>query len=281
MKISVSSYSFQRLINSGAENQLSIIKMASDLGFDGIEFITLTPHNGCSQADYAEKIKEEAEKYNLPITSYAVGANFTKDNYTEELAKVKAQVDIAQTLGASVMRHDVMMLNPPFPSFPQVLPWVADLCREITAYAAEKNVATTVENHGFFFQDSTRIEQLYAAVNHPNFGVLLDIGNFLCVDEDPIFATSRLASYAKLAHAKDFHVKSGSEPNPGAGFFKSRGGNYLRGAIIGHGNVPVKQCADILKAAGYKGCLVIEFEGMEDVTQALKIGLANSRVYTS
>jgi sugar phosphate isomerase/epimerase len=279
MKISVSSYSFQRLIGRGSENQLSVIKLASELGFDGIEFITLSPHDGSTQHDYAEKIKEEAAKFNLPITSYAVGANIMKENYAEEISNVKKQVDIAAVLGVKVMRHDAYSPGRNVPAFAAVLPVVADACREIAEYAAEKGVVTTVENHGMFFQDSTRMEQLYAAVNHPNFGLLVDIGNFLCVDDDPIHATSLLAPYCKLAHAKDFHVKPGSEPNPGGGFFKSRGGNYLRGAIIGHGNVPVKQCVDILKAAGYSGPLVIEFEGMEDNVQALKVGLANLRGY--
>jgi len=277
MKIAVSSYSFQRLINSGDENQLSIIKLASELGFEGIEYITLMPHNGYSKKDYAKLLKDEADKYNLPITSYAVSANFSDENIREELENAKKEVDIACVLGAKVMRHDVMMVNPPFPSFPLVLPRIADACREVTEYAAGKGIATTVENHGYFFQDSIRMEQLYAAVNHANFGLLVDIGNFLCADEDPVLAVSRLASYAKLVHAKDLHIKSGSDPNPGDCFFKTRGGNYIRGAIIGHGNVPVKRCMEILKFSGYDGYLVLEFEGMEDVLQALKISIANLR----
>ena len=35
MKIGVSSYSFQQLINSGEESQLSIMKKAKEMGFDG------------------------------------------------------------------------------------------------------------------------------------------------------------------------------------------------------------------------------------------------------
>ena len=76
-------------------------------------------------------------------------------------------------------------------------------------------------------------------------------------------------------HAKDFHVKPGSGDDPGRGWFKSRGGNYLRGSIIGHGNVPVRQCIGNLKRAGYDGYVSIEFEGMEDCEQALEIGLEN------
>jgi hypothetical protein len=42
-----------------------------------------------------------------------------------------------------------------------------------------------VENHGFFCQDSERVEKLITQVGKENFGALVDIGNFLCVDESP------------------------------------------------------------------------------------------------
>ena len=66
-----------------------------------------------------------------------------------------------------------------------------------------------------------------------------------------------------------------SMPNPGEGWFRSRGGNYLRGAIIGHGDIPIVRCLEIMKRAGYDGVFSIEFEGMEDNERALNIGLAN------
>ena len=65
MKIGVSSYSFQQLINAGTESQLSIMKKAKDMGFDGIDFIDLDPTEGVSEAQYAEMIREESEKLSL------------------------------------------------------------------------------------------------------------------------------------------------------------------------------------------------------------------------
>jgi hypothetical protein len=81
-----------------------------------------------------------------------------------------------------------------------------------------------VENHGFFAQDSARVEKLLNAVNHPNFGWLVDMGNFVCADEEPYKAVGIAAPYAFHVHAKDFHIKSGMLPNPGQGWFRSRGG---------------------------------------------------------
>ena len=93
--------------------------------------------------------------------------------------------------------------------------------------------------------------------------------------EDPALSVGLLAPYAIHAHAKDFHWKSGMDINPGDGWFKSRGGNYLRGAIIGHGDAKAFQSIQILKNAGYDGFVTIEFEGMEDNLVGLEAGLAN------
>ena len=49
-----------------------------------------------------------------------------------------------------------------------------------------------------------------------------------------------------------------------AGWFKSRGGNYLRCAILGYGHLEVRRCIEALRDGGYDGCLHLEFEGMED-----------------
>ena len=79
--------------------------------------------------------------------------------------------------------------------------------------------------------------------------------------------------YAFHVHAKDFLLKSGGCIDPGEGWFRSRGQNFLRGTVVGHGVVPVAQCIAILKTAGYDGWLSLEFEGHEDNLPALRHGL--------
>lgn len=103
----------------------------------------------------------------------------------------------------------------------------------MTEYAAARGIRTMVENHGTFLQDSLRLEQLVAAVDHANFGLLVDMGNFLCADEAPEAAVGRLAPYAFHAHAKDFLYKPCTARDPGRTWFATRAGAYLRGTVIG------------------------------------------------
>ena len=166
------------------------------------------------------------------------------------------------------MRHDATFGFKPGErgtrGFDQVLDLLADGCRRVTQYAQTKGIRTMIENH---------------AVGSPNFGQLVDVGNFMCADEASELAVGRNAPYAFHVHIKDFHFKSGSETDPGEGWFTTRAGNRLRGAIVGHGVVKVKQCIDILKTNGYDGYCSIEFEGLEDPILALEIGLKNLKAY--
>jgi sugar phosphate isomerase/epimerase len=286
MKFAVSSYSFSPLISNGTLNQLTCIAKAKEMGFDAIEFVDILPHDSSSPDEYATKLREEAQHQQIVISCYTVGADFLNGcdgNMQAEIARVKEQVDLAEILGVSRMRHDATfgdnIDSPSYRSFDTVLPILADACRQITVYAAKKGIRTMVENHGFFCQGAKRVEKLVNLVAHPNFGLLMDIGNFLCVDENPALSCAIVAPYTIYAHAKDFYIKNGAEPSPGDGFFRSRGGNYLRGAILGHGNVPVQQCLYALKRVGYDDTISIEFEGMEDHLQGIAIGLSNLKRY--
>ena len=284
MQIGVSSYSYSRLVRSGAMKQIEVIRAAKDGGFDVIEFSTILKPDNQTLAAFAEALREEARQVGIPIANYTIGADFlngSNGDLKAEIERVKGEVDIAAILGAPGMRHDATGGYPAGAvgprGFDDALPRLAEGCRAVTEYAATKGIRTMVENHGFFCQDSMRVEKLMNAVGHANFGALIDMGNFYCADEDAGQAVGRLARYASHAHAKDFHIKPGSSFHPGEGWFMSRGGNFLRGAIIGHGDVPLLQAVRALKRSGYDGVLSIEFEGMEDVLNGLRIGLANLR----
>ena len=222
----------------------------------------------------------------LPVSNYTISADLLNNDPKAEVERLKKKVDIAAILGTKSMRHDAAWgwkgENVRGPQgLRNIVDRLADCCREVTEYAATKGIRTMVENHGIFLQDADRVELLINTVNHPNFGWLCDMGNFMCADEDPTVSCGKAAPYVFYAHAKDFISKSGNEPDPGEGFFQTRSGNYRRGTIIGHGAVPVKQCLRILRNNGYDGYLGVEFEGIEDSLLGLRIGLANLRRFVS
>lgn len=278
MKVSVSCYSFSQQFRSGRMTQLDCVAKAKEMGFDAIEFTDIVGENLDQQKEYAKKIREEADRVGIEINAYTIGANLyqpTPEAQAAEIERLKGQVEVAAILGAKVMRHDVcysLGKTGNSRSFGLMLPTIAEAARQVTAYAQTLGIKTCSENHGYIAQDSYRVEQLFNAVNHDNYGLLVDIGNFICVDEDPALAVSRVAPYAVHVHLKDMLYRSAPT---GSCTAMTRGGNYFCGTVVGEGDVPVKQCLRIIKATGYDGFISLEYEGAEDCLTGIARGLTN------
>ena len=278
MKIGVTSYSFSQMIRKTGADYFKICDVAKEMGYAFMDFTDIDPAMAGETDDIkaAEKIRKYCEEIGLEIGCYTVGADFingSDGNVEAEIKNVMHKVDIAAALGAKIMRHDAAngFRSPEKGrNYRDAIKLIAEPIRQVTRYAASLGIKTCTENHGYFMQDSNRVEELILAVDDTNYGWLVDIGNFMCADEESVRAVSTAAPYAFYVHVKDFLWKSGREVNPGDGWFKTRGGNYLRGTVIGHGVVPVEQCINILKNAGYDGNITVEFEGMEENTDALK-----------
>jgi sugar phosphate isomerase/epimerase len=278
MKTGVSAYCFERLIRGGTYTLFDVIAHVKKIGYDTIEFIEFPKSGDLSPKDFAGKIRDACDAAGLPIANYAVGADFlygSGGDIKRETARIKDAVDIAKILGVPGLRHDsgwgfkdtALGRN-----HRDAIRRMAPAIREVSEYAAAAGIRTMCENHGYFMQDSGRMEELVLAVDHPNFGLLVDIGNFMCADESSLRALPTVMPYAFHVHAKDFLWKSGREPKPDDSWFPTRVGNYLRGTILGHGEVSAAQCIEYIKKTGYDGTISLEFEGPEEPLEAVRRG---------
>ena len=277
MYTSVSSYSFSQYLNDKRMTLFDCVEKAAQMGFSAIEFIDLPTDCGMTEEEFAAKLAEKAKECGIKISAYTIGASLIKDTDEEtraEIERVKRKVDVAKILGAPVMRHDAYFAQNKYRTFELALPELAQNIREITDYAEKLGIKTMVENHGYICQDSARVEQIVTAVNHKNFGLLVDMGNFMCVDEVPYLAVSRVAPYAFHVHAKDFS-KYPYHKKPLAPSISSRGCSNLVATVCGMGDVDVENCLAILKRAGYDGCVTLEYEGAIDCIAAIEMGLKN------
>ena len=283
IKTCVSTYSFGWLRDESQLGIYGVIDKAVEMGFDGIEFVD----GGAVTLENAPKIKKYCEDAKIALVNLCVGADFAsedKEKRRDEIRKAKENVDLAAALGVPMMRHDAGYA--PFKrkyntGFDSALSYMAQAILEVTEYAQERGVRTLTENHGFFSQDATRVEKLINAVGHPNFGALVDIGNFMCADEDSTRSVGLMAPYAYHVHCKDFYWKSGMDIAPGDGWFQTRAGNYLRGAVVGFGAAKAAQSLQTLQRSGYDGYYSIEFEGGEDPLWGIQTSLANIKRFLS
>ncbi|WP_020617188.1 sugar phosphate isomerase/epimerase family protein [Paenibacillus daejeonensis] len=279
MKLGISTYSLFGATKTGEMTLLDVIDYIANIGGEHVEIvplgITLTEH-----PELVQQIVERAAERNIEISNYAVGGNFSGKSaaeITEEVERLKAEVDVAAALGVSLMRHDVASSQDiSIAHFLEELPTIANACAEVADYAATKGITTSVENHGYYVQASDRVQALVNTVNRPNYKTTLDIGNFMCADENPVVAVAKNIGMASMVHLKDFYLRPAAD-NKGEGWFRTSHGNYLRGAIVGDGDIPMREVLRIVKESGYDGYLSIEFEGMEECKRATKIALDNAR----
>lgn len=277
MKTGVSSYSFSQYINKGKMDIFDTVKKAKELGFDAIEFITLPEISGKTRQETALELKKLAKDEDIEISAYVVGGNLICENEEDrkkQLDILKEEVDLASTLGVKLFRHDVGYQLPMNMCFDEALIIAAPIMREVAEYANSLGIKSMIENHGRAFQDADRMERTVSAVNHKNFSLLVDIGNFMCADEDTVLSVSRVANLAAHVHMKDFVRKDFYSNDGKEKCYTTRGCNYLLGVAVGSGDAKAAQCISILKQAGYDGYLDIEFEGPSDCIEELKKGLS-------
>lgn len=274
MKLGVSTYSLSKAFTAG---EMDLSDMFSYCESFGVEHMEIVPIGFDLTIDehLIEVIKDSAEQYGIELSNYAISANFAgldDGALMEEINRVKREVDIAALLGIKRMRHDVASSSDlSISNFLRQLPQLTYACQEIADYAKLYGITTSVENHGYFLQHSDRVQALVEQVNRDNFRTTLDIGNFLCVDEDARSGVSNNLQFASIVHIKDFYYRT-TKINPGDGWFQTSHGNWLRGAIVGHGDIDIISVISLIKHQGYDGYLTIEFEGMEDCKLGTKLG---------
>jgi len=77
--------------------------------------------------------------------------------------------------------------------------------RQLTDYAATKDIIIAVENHLDFTVEELR--DLMQEIDSPNLGVLFDVGNTIGTLNDPIEAADILGPYVVATHYKDFAIE--------------------------------------------------------------------------
>jgi len=294
MKIGLSTYSLDREIKQGRMTLCDVLDWIARNGGECAELVPFAyrfddPITNTIDSALIKKTVNHAKAAGVELVNYSVLADLCKDGaeFEKEVARLCHQVDIVAELGIPRMRHDICAFRRPLDEngvadFDRLLPAMADGARRVSEYAKSKGVMTLVENHGFFANGCDRIERVMNAVNSGNYGLLLDTGNIVCMDEDPVVAAFRLAGKAKMIHLKDFYIRH-RDPGDTTQFdcsghwFKSFAGRYLRGSILAQGDLDIYAILKTLKAAGYDGNIAVEFEGLEDAQYASLVSLQNAK----
>ncbi len=239
-KFSLAAYSYRDLLQAkNSDQRLSLEDFIDDcakLGLQGTELTSYYfPEN--PTPDYLRSLRQRCFLLGLDVSGTAVGNDFCfppGEKRTAEIAHVKRWVDHAAVLGAPVIR--IFSGHPHDTSAEEAHKLAVTAIEECCQYAGEHGVMLALENHGGLTETAAGLLSLVRDVQSPWFGVNLDTGNFH--SDDPYAELAQLAPYAVNVQVKVSMVPSGK---------KRERADFAR-------------LAQIVRDAGYRGYIVLEFE---------------------
>lgn len=155
---------------------------------------------------------------------------------------------IAKRLGASVMRIVGGSRHTRPPRWAEHKRQLVKMLASLVGPAEEQGVVMAMENHIDLLADE--MAEIITSVNSPWLGVCLDTGNNLRLFEDPVVVAKKLAPWARATHIKDLGARGG-DPKDFA---------FWPSMPLGEGLVDLPAIVGILRRAGYRGLMAIEFD---------------------
>jgi sugar phosphate isomerase/epimerase len=123
--------------------------------------------------------------------------------------------------------------------------------------APEYDVQVAIHNHGPKTRYETLADVTSALAGHPNLVPCIDIGHFARARVDPVNATRVLGAKAIAIHIKDVDAKG-------------------ENTVVGEGTIDIPGVFRAMRESGFKGLVVLEYEGDFDNMSRRLAGMRRS-----
>ena len=252
LKISLAQWSLNKAIKSGELSPLDFAKKARSFDIDAIEYVSglYTNHTDTLKKISMQKLSKELLKRSddygidnvlIMIDSQGSLASSNKKERLKAIDNHKKWIDFSYEIGCETMRVNLSGET-------KLDRWTENSIKSLTELSDyNKNINVVVENHGGLSSNGKYLSNVMSKVNIDNCGTLPDFGNF-CIDGSPracnewydIYkGVEELMPYAHAVSAKSYDFDdSGNETK-----------------------IDYSKMIDIVKKAGYKGYIGIEYEG--------------------
>jgi sugar phosphate isomerase/epimerase len=199
LKISLNAYSFDKPLRAGTLTISDMLDYCARVGFDGVD-LTGYYFPGYPQVPSDEFIyntKRKAYRLGLGISGTGVKNDFTWSDpakRTEEKKLVKNWIEVAEKLGAPILRIFAGTLSKENYSWEERSKWIAEDVAECSDYGKKHGVMMALQNHNDFIKTALDVEKILKMVNSDWTGLLLDIGSYHSADPyEDIARNSKLA----------------------------------------------------------------------------------------
>ena len=267
--LSLAQWSLNQPIRNGEMNPLDFPKIASELGFDGVEYVNTLYATMLQKYDSEEEgmqalvdsLNERSKEYDIRNVLIMIDAegNLSAANEEEQNTAVenhKKWVDAASDLGCHSLRVNL-------PGAGDEEAWkkhsIAGL-NKLATYAATKNINIIVENHGGFSSNAALLMEVINTVDKENCGTLPDFGNFClgggrigpaCDDEYDVYkGVKEMMPKAKGVSAKSYEFNDSGEET----------------------SLDYERLLTIVKESGFDGFIGVEYEGgLDDPKEGIRL----------
>ena len=253
--ISLAQWSLHRAIRSGQLDNLDFAQTAREtFGISAVEYVNQFFEDKGNDTAYLNQMKQRAEDHGVQSLLIMIDheGNLGNTNTAERMTAVENHykwVEAAKLLGC----HSIRVNAGGDGSREDVGAAASEGLARLSEFAAQENINVIVENHGGYSSDASWLANVIKNTGMPNCGTLPDFGNFCIRDGDDgcaemydrYLGVRQLMPMAKAVSAKTHDF--------------DQAGNEM--------NTDYEQMLRIVKEAGYRGFIGIEYEGdgMEEI----------------
>lgn len=205
-RISLAQWSFNRSYRAGVWKTVDMPKLIREkLGIEALEFVNQFFEN--PTLAYVRKVRKACQDAGVtPVLIMVDEEDPTAgSDPVERRAAIVAHrkyIDIAHYLGCHAIRCNMRGTIEDWKQDKDLVQRAAASFRDLVDYAKGSGVKVLIENHGRASSDAPTLVALMKAVNNPQFGMLLDLGNWNKGD-DQYDNIAQLLPWAKGISVKD------------------------------------------------------------------------------
>ncbi len=259
-KLSLAQWSLHKAIHSGEMDPYEFATKAKGYGFEGLEYVSHlykdvveSKNKATAHANFIKKNNEKTAEHGLKNLIIMIDGEgdfsvASAKERNEAVEKHKVWVETAAAMGCHSIRINLFGVNDP-------KTW-AEYSKEsllaIGTYAAKHDVNVIVENHGYLSSDAGLLMEVINEVNLANCGTLPDFGNFCLMREGG-------ARWGAKCIKEYDRYKGVEELMPRAFAVSAKSHDFDANGNETH--TDYKRMLQIVKDAGFKGYIGVEYEG--------------------
>lgn len=242
------------------------IKMAQELGFRYIEPEVMTGRcllnvygycNITSLEDDPMEMRKAIEAAGLEVACLSAHSNLLDTVYGVDY--LKKAIRYAYILGAPIVntaegpKPDWMTDDDAF----RIMKYNLD---ELLKMCANYDMILTIEPHGVYTTNADGLLRIMALSDSPHLAINYDTGNVAVAGNDSVETLQAVVEHVRHVHLKDIVRAKAAGHETGV----------TAGVAVGDGEVDIRGCLQVLKDAGYEGCLSIECSGTEALKKSIE-----------